>query len=139
MVVPAPVFVVARVLLAAMFVQSGFDKLTHLDATAAFIAAGGLPLAPVAAPLVGAFELLGGLAVIVGWQARLAGLLLALFTILASLLFHRYWAVHAEQAFVQQLLFMKNLAVAGGMLLLCAAGPGPLSLGGDARPRPALR
>lgn len=129
--VPAFVFPIARLLLAAMFVQSGFDKLTHLDATAAFIAAGGLPLAPVLAPLVGAFELLGGLAVVVGWQARTAGLLLALFTLIASLLFHRYWAVHAEQAFTQQLLFMKNLAVAGGMLLLFGSGPGPMSL--DAR------
>ncbi len=130
---PAFVFPIARLLLAAMFLHSGIDKLTHLDATAAFIAAGGLPLAPVVAPLVGAFELLGGLAVVVGWQARTAGLLLALFTLVASFLFHRFWAVHAEQAFVQQLLFLKNLAVAGGMLLLFAAGPGPLSL--DARRR----
>lgn len=129
--VPAFVFPIARLLLATMFLQSGFDKLTHLDATAAFVAAGGLPLAPVVAPLVGAFELLGGLAVVVGWQARVAGLLLALFTLTASLLFHRFWAVHAEQAFVQQLLFLKNLGVAGGMLLLYAHGPGPMSL--DAR------
>lgn len=112
--VPAFVFPIARLLLATMFLQSGFDKLTHLDATAAFIAA-------------------GGLAVVVGWQARTAGLLLALFTLTASFLFHRFWAVHAEQAFVQQLLFLKNLGVAGGMLLLFAAGPGPMSL--DARRR----
>lgn len=130
---PAFAFPIARLLLATMFLHSGVDKLTHLDATAAFIAAGGLPLAPVVAPLVGAFELLGGLAVVVGWQARVAGLLLALFTLTASFLFHRFWAVHAEQAFVQQLLFLKNLAVAGGMLLLFAAGPGPMSL--DARRR----
>ncbi len=131
MTAPTSVYIIARVLLAAMFVLSGFDKLAHLDGTAAFIAAGGLPLAPVMAPLVGAFELLAGLAIIAGWQARWAGLLLALFTIVASLLFHRFWALPAEQAFVQQLLFMKNLAVAGGMLLLFASGPGPASL--DAR------
>lgn len=129
--IPAPVHAIARVLLAAMFVLSGFDKLTHLDGTAAFIAAGGLPLPQLLAPLVGAFELLGGLAVAIGWHARWAALALALFTIAASLLFHRFWAVAADQAFVQQLLFMKNLSVAGGLLLVFALGPGAASL--DAR------
>lgn len=127
----ASTFAIARLLLAAMFVLSGIDKLTHLDGTAAYIAAGGLPMPQLLAPLAGAFELLAGLAVMVGWQARWAGLLLALFTIVASLLFHRFWSVQAEQAMVQQLLFMKNLAIAGGLLLLGCAGPGRASL--DAR------
>lgn len=53
---------------------------------------------------------------------------MALFTIAASVVFHAYWAVPAEQQYVTQLLFMKNLSVAGGMLLVSALGAGPLSL-----------
>ncbi|MBX3602713.1 MAG: DoxX family protein [Rubrivivax sp.] len=131
MTASAPAFAFARLLLAAIFVLSGIDKLTHLDGTAAFVAAGGLPMPQLLAPLAGAFELIAGLAVAIGWQARWAGLLLALFTLVASLVFHRFWSAHAEQAAVQQLLFMKNLAIAGGLLLLFCAGPGPASL--DAR------
>ncbi len=131
MTAPAPLFFIARLLLAAMFVLSGIDKFTHLDGTAAYIAGGGLPLAPVLAPLVAALELLAGLAIIVGWQARWAALALALFTLAASLMFHRFWALSADQAFMQQLLFMKNMAVTGGLLLVFGFGPGPASL--DAR------
>jgi putative oxidoreductase len=76
-------------------------------------------------------EVLGGLALIVGWQTRWAALALALFTLAASVIFHNFWALPADQQMVQQLVFMKNLSVAGGMLVLAACGAGALSL--DAR------
>jgi putative oxidoreductase len=82
----------------------------------------------VLAVLVGLLELFGGLALIVGFKARWAALALGVFTILASVLFHKFWAVAPEQQFVQQLMFMKNLAVAGGMFIVAALGAGPLSL-----------
>jgi putative oxidoreductase len=124
----AYVIVIARVLLAAMFVLAGFSKFGNLAGTAGYIASGGLPFASVLAPLVAALEVLGGLAIIVGFQARWAALSLALFTIAASIGFHKFWAVAPEQAMVQQLMFMKNLAVAGGLLLVFSFGPGPASL-----------
>jgi putative oxidoreductase len=132
--VPAPVFVVARVLLALMFVLAGISKFAGLEGTAGYIASKGLPLPMVLAVATAALEVLGGLALIVGFQARWAALALAGFTLLASILFHNFWSMPADQAFVQQLMFMKNLAVAGGLLLIFAAGAGPASL--DAR-RPA--
>ena len=125
------VSVVGRVLLALMFIVAGFGKLTNLQGTAGYIASGGLPAPMVLAVLVGLLELVGGLALVVGYQVRWVGLALALFTLAASVLFHAYWSAPADQQMVAQMLFMKNLSVAGGMFLISALGAGPLSL--DAR------
>lgn len=123
-----PLSLLARVLLALMFVISGFGKLANIDGTAGYIASAGLPFAAVLAVVVGLLELFGGLAIIAGFRARWAALALGIFTVAASLLFHKFWAVPAEQQMVQQLMFMKNLGVAGGMFLLAAIGPGNLAI-----------
>ncbi|HSB24652.1 MAG TPA: DoxX family protein [Burkholderiaceae bacterium] len=124
----SPLALLGRVLLALMFVKAGFGKLGNIDGTAAYIASGGLPLPAVLAVLAGLFELLAGLALAVGFKARWAALALGVFTLLASVLFHRFWAVPVEQQMVQQLLFLKNMAVAGGMFMVAALGAGPASL-----------
>ena len=126
-----PLVVTGRVLLALMFILAGFSKLGNLEGTAGYIASGGLPLASVLAVVVGLLELLGGLAIAVGFHARWAALALGLFTLAATLLFHQFWAVPAGQAMVQQLMFMKNLSVAGGLFIVAALGAGPVSF--DAR------
>ena len=127
----SPLIAIGRVLLALMFVFAGASKLGDIAGTAGYIASGGLPMAATLAVLVGLLELVGGLALAVGFHARWTALLLGLFTLAASLLFHKFWAVPADQAFVQQLMFMKNLSVAGGMFVVAALGAGPVSL--DAR------
>jgi putative oxidoreductase len=96
--------------------------------TAGYIASGGLPMPTVLAVLVGLLELFGGLALIVGFKARWAALALGVFTLLASVLFHAYWAVAPDQQMIQKLMFMKNMAVAGGMFIVAALGAGPLSI-----------
>lgn len=126
-----PMLLVGRVLLALMFVLSGFGKLMNIEGTAGYIASGGLPLATTLAVIVGLLELFGGLAIVVGFHARWAALALGLFTLVASLLFHNFWAMPADKAFMQQLMFMKNLSVAGGMFIVAALGAGPMSF--DAR------
>jgi len=131
-----PLVVVGRVLLALMFILAGLSKLGNISGTAGYIASGGLPLASVLAVVVGLLELLGGIAIAIGFQARWAALALGLFTLAASLLFHNFWAVAPDQAFVQQLMFMKNLSVAGGLFIVAALGAGPVSL--DARRAPQL-
>ena len=123
--------VIARVLLALMFVLAGIGKLGGLEGTAGYIASKGLPMPMVLAVAVGVLELVAGVLLIIGWQARWAALALAVFTVVASVLFHNYWAMPAEQQMMQQLMFMKNLAVTGGLLLVFAFGAGALSL--DAR------
>ena len=124
----SPLTVIGRVLLALMFVLSGASKLGNLGGTAGYIAGGGLPFPNALAVLVGLLELFGGLALALGFKARWAALALGVFTLLASVLFHKFWAVAPEQQMVQQLMFMKNLAVAGGMFIVAALGAGPLSL-----------
>jgi putative oxidoreductase len=128
---PAPVVVVARVLLALMFILAGLSKFTGLEGTAGYIGSKGLPMPMALAVLTATLEVVGGLALAVGYQARIAALALAVFTVLASFLFHNFWAAPADQAYLQQLMFMKNLAVAGGLLFVFSLGAGPASL--DAR------
>lgn len=127
----APVALIARILLALMFLLAGLSKFGSLAGTAGYIGSKGLPLPMLLAVATAVLEVVGGLAIVVGYRARIAGLVLALFTLLASVVFHNYWALPADQQMVQQLMFMKNVSVAGGLLLLAAFGAGGLSL--DAR------
>lgn len=122
------VALIGRVLLAAMFVLAGIDKITGFEGTAGYIASVGLPFAELLTVLTIAVEIGAGLALIVGFQARIAALLLAGFTLAASVLFHNFWAMPAEQAYIQQLMFMKNLSVAGGLLMIVALGGGALGI-----------
>lgn len=132
-----PLVVIGRVLLALMFIMAGYGKLSDISGTAGYIASGGLPMASVLAVVVGLLELLGGIAIAIGWQTRWTALALGLFTLVASLLFHKFWAVAPDQAYMQQLLFMKNLSVAGGLFIVAALGAGPVSLDARRAPRPA--
>lgn len=129
-----PLALVSRLMLAAVFLPAGISKMGGFAGTAAYIASVGLPMPSVGAALAIAVEVLGGLALIVGVGTRWAALVLALFTLVASFFFHNYWAMPAEQQMVQQLMFMKNVGMAGGLLALAAFGAGAFSL--DAR-RPA--
>jgi len=122
---------VGRLLFAVLFLPAGIGKLTGFAGTVGYISSVGLPLPAVGAALALIVEIAGSLALIVGFQTRIAALVLAAFTLVASFFFHAYWAAPAEQAFVVQLLFFKNIAVVGGLLLLAAHGAGGLSL--DAR------
>ena len=120
--------VIARVLLALMFLMSGISKLTGLEGTAGYIASVGLPAPTLLALGAGVVELVGGVLLVIGWQARWAALALAAFTLLASVLFHNFWAMPADKAFMQQLMFLKNLSVVGGLLFVFAYGAGTASL-----------
>lgn len=126
-----PLALLARLLLAALFLPAGIGKITGFEGTAGYIASVGLPMATLGAVIAIVVEVLGGLALLVGFGTRWAALVLALFTLAASFFFHNYWAVPAEQQFMQQLLFMKNVGVAGGLFALAAFGAGAFSL--DAR------
>ncbi len=126
-----PLTLAGRVLLAALFLPAGIAKIGGFSGTAGYIASAGLPLPEVGALLAIAVEIIGGIALLTGFCARPAALVLAVFTLAASYFFHGYWRLPAEQQFVQQLMFFKNVAVAGGLLTLAAWGAGAWSL--DAR------
>jgi len=121
----------ARILLAVLFLPAGIGKLTGFGGTVGYIASVGLPFPTLGAALALTVEILGGLALLAGFGTRAAALVLAVFTLVASFFFHAFWAVPADQAFVTQLLFFKNIAVVGGLLAVAANGAGDWSL--DAR------
>ena len=134
-----PLALIGRILLALMFVLAGFSKLSGFNGTAGYIGSAGLPAPALLAALTIVLELGGGLALMAGLYTRWVALALGLFTLLVSFIFHPFWAVPADQAMVTNLLFMKNISVAGGMFVLAAFGAGAFSLdarraGGDASP-----
>lgn len=125
----------ARLLFVVMFLPAGIGKLTGFAGTVGYISSVGLPLPAVGAALAVVIEIAGSIALLVGFRTRVTALVLAVFTLVASFFFHAFWSAPADQAFVVQLLFYKNIALAGGLLALVANGAGGWSL--DARRAPA--
>lgn len=119
---------VGRILLAIMFITSGFGKLTGFDGTVGYIASKHLPLPQVGAVIAILAELGGGLLLLVGFKARWAALALAIFTLAAGFLFHDFWNADAASKMMQSINFWKNVTIAGGMLTVFAFGPGRYSV-----------
>jgi putative oxidoreductase len=122
------VALIGRIMLALIFITSGFGKIGGFAGTAGYIASKGLPLASVVAALTILIELGGGLAIVLGFLTRWAALALAAFTVLAAVIFHAYWGVPADQVMGQQINFWKNISIAGGFLVLAAFGAGGISI-----------
>ncbi len=119
---------VGRILLGVMFVISGFGKIGGFDGAVGYIASKGLPVPQLVAVLTICVELGGGLMLLAGFRTRYAALVLAGFTLLAALIFHNFWAAPEAQHMAQSINFMKNVSIAGGMLVLAAFGAGAYSL-----------
>ncbi|MDF2367605.1 DoxX family protein, partial [Sneathiella sp.] len=117
-----PLFDLAgRIFIAILFVPAGFAKITGYSGTAGYMESVGVP--GILLPLVILVELGGGLAILAGWQTRIVAFLLAGFCLVSALLFHLQ---PGDQ--MQMILFMKNIAIAGGFLFLVANGAGAYSL-----------
>ncbi len=112
---------VGRILISLIFVTSGISKLGNFAGTQGYMESAGVP--GMLLPIVIAVELLGGLAIILGWHTRIAAFLLAGFSMVSAVLFH---ADFGDQ--MQMIMFMKNLALAGGFLMIVALGAGPWSI-----------
>lgn len=108
---------VGRILIAIIFIMSGYNKIGGYEGTQGFMESVGVP--GLLLPAVIAVELLAGIAVLVGYQTKIAAFLLAGFTLLSAIIFHSDFAQQ-----MQMVLFMKNLAISGGLLLLFVHGPG---------------
>ncbi|CAN7681785.1 DoxX family protein [Mesorhizobium sp. LjNodule214] len=121
----------SRLLLAALFVPSGFQALANISGTTDYFASLGLPLPSLAAWGTGLFELIAGLAILVGLQTRIAALLLAAFCIAAGFIGHYGQGGDDPMlAFLHQQMLMKDIAIAGGFLALAMAGAGAWAIDG---------
>lgn len=118
----------ARLLLAVLFLWSGYNKLAYMGASVGYMKAYGLPAAEFLIWPALAVELIAGAMLLAGWKTRWAAAALVLFTIPATLIFHAYWSVAADQVLNQQIHFVKNLAIVGGLLSVIAHGPGRLAI-----------
>lgn len=123
-----PLSLVGRLLIAVMFLLAGISKIGAFAGTSGYIASKGLPMPDVVAALTIALEIGGSLLLILGFCTRWAALALAAFTLLAAVIFHNYWAMPAAQQTIQQIMFMKNIAIVGGLLTIAAWGAGALSM-----------
>ena len=119
---------IGRILLSLIFLISAAGKLFNFTGTAGMMSAKGFPVASLF--LIGAlaFELLGGLSVLTGYKARLGAAALIVFLIPVTLIFHNFWAYQGMEQQMQAAMFLKNLAIAGGLALVIAFGSGPLSV-----------
>jgi putative oxidoreductase len=118
---------IGRLCFGALFVPSGYGKLTGPGITA-MLAAKGVPAPEILSSVGGAVELVGGLAIIVGFKTRFVAAVLIVFTIIATLLAHQYWMLDGPGRYAQYIQFYKNVAIIGGFLYVFVRGAGPISL-----------
>jgi putative oxidoreductase len=110
-----------RVLLSVIFILSGLGKLPHFHDVAGMMAGKGIPLASVALVITLLIEIGGGLLLLTGYKARYAALVIAVWLVPVTLVFHNFWAVPAAQQQDQMINFLKNLAIIGGLLVTAFA------------------
>lgn len=120
-----------RLMMAWLFVPAGWGKIAGFAGTVGYATSAGLPMPQVGVAVGLVIELVGGLMLLVGFKTRWAALALAVFTLVAALFFHDYWAMPEAQRMMQKINFDKNIAIAGGLLAFAAFGPGRYSF--DAR------
>ena len=119
-----------RFLFAAIFLMSSFGHFS--DKTIGYAASQGVPLAQIAVPISGLIALAGGLSILVGYKAKIGAWLLVLFLVPVTFMMHRFWGIGDPQASqMQMIMFMKNISILGGALLVTQFGAGQASL--DAR------
>ena len=118
---------IGRAFFGAIFIKSAPGHFT--PQAIAYAAHQGVPLASILVPLSGVLALVGGVSVLLGYRARLGAWLLVAFLVPVTLMMHNFWAVADPQmAQLQQGMFMKNLSMLGGALLIAHFGAGPVSL-----------
>ena len=117
-----------RILLAVIFIKSGWGKIGGFEQTAGMMASKGLPMPQVLLVATILVELGAGLLLAIGYKARWAALLIALWLVPVTLSFHQFWGIPPEQVQMQSINFFKNVSILGGMLMVFAFGPGRYSL-----------
>jgi putative oxidoreductase len=115
-------FALGRVFLSVIFILSGIFKLIQFSAVAGMMASKGIPLASVALAITLVIEIGGGLLLLTGFKAQYAAMVMALFLVPVTLVFHNFWAFQGQQQQEQMTNFLKNLAIIGGLLVASSLG-----------------
>lgn len=121
---------IGRILLCILFLLSGTMKLMGWHLMAGMMASKGFPMASVMLAGAVIVEILGGLCVLFGFKARIAAFIMFLYLIPTTCVFHNFWAMQGAARMENEMNFLKNLAIMGGLLMLSAYGPGRLSIDG---------
>lgn len=122
---------VGRLLLALIFIVSGYNKIMGWPGVVGAVEAKGMPIPMLFGAGAILLELGGGVLVAIGYKARIGAAALILFTIMTLIFFHNFWAFEGADYQVQMINFMKNLAITGGLFLVLAYGAGPMSVDGE--------
>ena len=122
-----------RLLIAAIFLTSGFAKLTDTAGTVGYMQSAGISNAETLAIIAGIAEIAGGLSLAFGFLTRIGALGLVAFLVLTNFMMHNFWTMAEPAAKTNMVQFMKNLAIMGGLFMVVAMGPGRFSI--DARLR----
>ena len=127
--IAGPVVLLGRLFFVLIFLMSG--PMHFSSQTIAFAASQGVPLASIAVPVSGVLAIVGGLSILLGYRARVGAWLIAFFLIAVTPLMHKFWTVTDPTMHQMQfVMFMKNVAMLGGALLISQLGSGPWSLDG---------
>lgn len=113
-----PALLVARILMALLFLVAGVRKLMYYSGTLGYFSQLGIPMPELVLPLTILIEIAGGMAVVAGWRLHLVAPAMALFTLGTALVGHRFWAADAAQFTPQLNSFLKNIAIVGAFIVL---------------------
>ena len=127
---------VGRLLIVYIFATSGIAKVFGWQANVQYVSTRHLPMVPLLLVLAALIEIGGSICLIIGYRAREAGMVMFLYMIPLTVLFHNYWVASGMLAGAQETHFRKNLAIMGGLLMLAYAGPGRWSVGETSRQTP---
>jgi putative oxidoreductase len=129
---------IGRVSVASIFLISGLGKMTSFDSTARFMSAEGLRFVPVLLVLAIVIEVSGALSLLLGYKTRVGALWLIAYLVPTTLVFHDFWTFLGPDRQMQMVHFMKNVAILGGLLVIHAFGPGPVSVDARSRRHPLI-
>lgn len=117
-----------RICLSVIFLFAGVGKLVNYEGTLQFMSSVGITMTPFFLIAAAAVEILGGLSLLLGYKTRLGALVLLLYLIPVTIIFHNFWALEGTDRQEQLIMFLKNLAIFGGLLFVASSAPGCLSV-----------
>ncbi|HVP37054.1 MAG TPA: DoxX family protein [Terriglobales bacterium] len=125
----SPIPFIARILLCFVFIVAGIGKITNFAGSLQYMTAFHVPLAPVLLVIAILIEVLGGLSILLGFKARFSSIIMAIYLVIVTLIFHTKFSEP-----MMLVMFEKNLAIIGGLLLVFHFGPGPISFDEKVKP-----